>query len=37
MEVIKTDCGLCINSCGIDAYVENGKLVKVEGEGELAE
>ncbi|NLL21491.1 MAG: molybdopterin-dependent oxidoreductase [Firmicutes bacterium] len=44
MEVIKTDCGLCINSCGIDAYVENGKLVKVEGtkenwlnEGELCE
>ncbi len=44
MEVIKTDCGLCINSCGIDAYVENGKLVKVEGtkenwlnKGELCE
>jgi anaerobic selenocysteine-containing dehydrogenase len=28
MEVIKTDCGLCINSCGIDAYVENGKLLR---------
>ena len=44
MEIIKTDCGLCINSCGIDAYVEDGKLVKVEGtkenwlnEGELCE
>jgi len=30
-QVIKTDCILCINSCGIDAYVEDGKLVKVEG------
>jgi anaerobic selenocysteine-containing dehydrogenase len=31
MEVIKTDCGVCINCCGVNAYVENGKLVKVEG------
>ena len=31
MEVIKTDCGLCINCCGVNAYVENGKMVKVEG------
>ena len=31
MEIIKTDCGLCINCCGINAYVEDGKLVKVEG------
>ena len=31
MEVIQTDCGLCINCCGINAYVEDGKLVKVEG------
>ncbi len=31
MEVIKTDCGLCINCCGLNAYVEDGKLVKVEG------
>ncbi len=30
-QVIKSDCILCINSCGIDAYVEDGKLVKVEG------
>jgi anaerobic selenocysteine-containing dehydrogenase len=30
-EVIKSDCILCINSCGINAYVEDGKLVKVEG------
>jgi formate dehydrogenase (coenzyme F420) alpha subunit len=31
MEIIKTDCGLCINCCGVDAHVEDGKLVKVEG------
>lgn len=30
-EIIKSDCILCINSCGIDAYVEDGRLVKVEG------
>ncbi len=30
-QVIKSDCILCINSCGIDAYVEDGKLVKVRG------
>lgn len=31
MEMIQTDCALCINCCGIDCYVEDGKLVKVEG------
>jgi anaerobic selenocysteine-containing dehydrogenase len=31
METIKTDCGLCINCCGVNAYVEDGRLVKVEG------
>ncbi len=31
MEIIKTDCALCVNCCGIDCYVENGRLVKVEG------
>lgn len=31
MEVIKTDCALCVNCCGIDAYVDKGRLVKVEG------
>jgi len=31
MEKIQTDCALCINCCGIDCYVEDGKLVKVEG------
>ena len=30
-KVIKSDCILCINSCGINAYVEDGRLVKVEG------
>ena len=30
-EVIKSDCILCINSCGIDAYVEDGKLTRVRG------
>ncbi|MFC1916932.1 molybdopterin-dependent oxidoreductase [Chloroflexota bacterium] len=30
-KVIKTDCILCVWGCGINAYVENGKLVKVEG------
>ena len=30
-KVIKSDCILCINSCGINATVEDGKLVKVEG------
>ena len=30
-EVIKSDCIMCINSCGIEATVEDGKLVKVEG------
>jgi anaerobic selenocysteine-containing dehydrogenase len=30
-KIIKSDCILCINSCGITATVEDGKLVKVEG------
>lgn len=33
-QVIKSDCILCVNGCGIDAYVEKGKLVKVEGMAE---
>lgn len=32
--IIKTDCALCVNCCGVDAYVEDGKLVKVEGSAE---
>ncbi|MCL2337821.1 MAG: molybdopterin-dependent oxidoreductase [Firmicutes bacterium] len=31
MEIIKTDCGLCVNDCAIDCYVEDGKIVKIEG------
>jgi anaerobic selenocysteine-containing dehydrogenase len=31
LELIKTDCILCVWGCGINAYVEGGKLVKVEG------
>ena len=30
-QLIKSDCILCVAGCGIDAYVENGKLVRVEG------
>ncbi len=30
-QVIKSDCIVCINSCGINAYVKDGRLVKVEG------
>ncbi len=33
-KVIKTDCILCVWGCGINAYVEDGKLVKVEGMAE---
>ena len=31
MKLIKSDCILCVWGCGINAYVEQGKLVKVEG------
>jgi len=30
-KLIKTDCILCVWGCGINAYVEEGRLVKVEG------
>ncbi len=29
--MIKTDCILCVWGCGINAYVEDGRLVRVEG------
>ena len=29
--LIKSDCILCVAGCGIDAYVKDGKLVKVKG------
>jgi anaerobic selenocysteine-containing dehydrogenase len=34
LELIKTDCILCVWGCGINAYVEDGRLVKVEGMAE---
>ena len=30
-QLIKSDCILCVSGCGINAYVEDGKLVEVEG------
>ena len=30
-KVIKTDCGLCVNCCGLDVHVENDRIVKIEG------
>ena len=30
-EVYKTVCMLCFQVCGIEAYVKEGKLIKVEG------
>jgi anaerobic selenocysteine-containing dehydrogenase len=29
--VVKTACEMCWKSCGVDAYVENGKIVQVKG------
>lgn len=29
VEIVKTICPMCLKSCGIDAHVKNGKLVKV--------
>jgi anaerobic selenocysteine-containing dehydrogenase len=31
LEQVKTDCVLCLWGCGINAYVEDGRLVRVEG------
>jgi len=30
-QLIKSDCILCVSGCGINAYVKDGRLVKVEG------
>jgi len=30
-KVVKTVCNMCTNHCGIDVYLENEKIVKVEG------
>ncbi|MBL7119404.1 MAG: molybdopterin-dependent oxidoreductase [Dehalococcoidia bacterium] len=32
--VVKTACEMCWRGCGLDVYVENGKIVKVEGMSE---
>jgi anaerobic selenocysteine-containing dehydrogenase len=34
LELIKTDCILCVWGCGVNAYVKDGRLVKVEGMAE---
>jgi len=31
VEVIETECAMCVNVCGINAHVKDGKLIKVEG------
>ena len=31
MEIVKARCNMCHPRCGINAYVENGKIVKVDG------
>ncbi len=31
MDVVKTVCNMCDVRCGIDAYVENGQIVKIDG------
>ena len=31
MKVVKTSCSTCGSCCEVDAYVEDGKLVSVEG------
>ena len=31
MELIKTDCALCMLSCGLNVYVSNHKIVRIEG------
>lgn len=29
--IVKTTCAICGGCCEVDAYVENGKLISVEG------
>ena len=33
-QIVKTVCNMCTNHCGINVYVENGKIVKTEGMSE---
>lgn len=34
-KIVKTSCGICTPQCKIDAYVEDGKIVSVEGSGSM--
>jgi anaerobic selenocysteine-containing dehydrogenase len=36
IEIRKTICSICSNNCGIDAYVKDGVVIKVEGTAENA-
>jgi len=31
VKIVKTICNMCINQCGIDVYVQDGKIVEVSG------
>ena len=33
-KIVKAACGMCIEECGIDVHVEDGKIVRVEGMAE---
>lgn len=33
-QVIKTACAMCVHSCGMDVYVRDGRIVRVEGMAE---
>ncbi len=35
-QIVKSVCMLCYMVCGIDAYIKDGKLIKVEGMNEHA-
>jgi len=39
IEVKKSICTICdsLNQCGLDLYVKQGKIIKVEGQGESAQ
>jgi len=36
VEIVKSVCMLCFMVCGIDAYIKEGKLIRVEGMKEHA-
>ena len=31
MKIVKTVCNMCAVHCGLDAHVENGKIIKIGG------